>query len=108
MFIRPGVGEALLPDAPFDVDQPLLDVDSQLTLASAIADRAVVIDIQSEGLRVAQGGRTWWDTRPMTDQREHVPDDVEIFTLAIRYAVGTGLASVHPTQPYLLTFERQA
>jgi len=103
-----GADQALLPSAPFKPDPPLLAPDEQRSLATAIAERAVVADIESEGVRVHLDGRTWWDTRPMTDPREHAPEVIGMADEAIRYAVGSGLASVHSNQPYLLTFERQA
>lgn len=102
-----GADQALLPSAPFAPPAGLLDPDSQLSLAMAIAERAVVSDIESEGVKVRLDGVTWWDTRPMTDPREHAPEAADMATLAIRFAVGTRLAHVHPQRPYLLTFERQ-
>lgn len=101
-----GATEAPPSLAPFNANPPLLDTDAQMKLAVSIADRAVISDIESEAIRLDLDGRAWWDTRLMTDAREHAPEVVELASDSIRYAVGTGLASVHPNQPYLLTFER--
>lgn len=39
-------------------------------LAHKLADRAVVADIEGEGIpQTDEHGRTWYDTRPMLDPR---------------------------------------
>ena len=72
-------------------------------LAFEIANRAVVEDIESYAAKEVIDGRTWWDTRPRTDPREFAPASIDMADQAIAYAVGAGLASVHPQRPYLLT-----
>jgi hypothetical protein len=71
-------------------------------VAFEIANRAVVEDIESYAAKEVIDGRTWWDTRPMTDPREFRSASVDIADLAIAYAIGAGLARLHPQRPYLL------
>lgn len=73
--------------------------------AFALANQAVISDIESEARQTQRDGFIWWDTRPMTDLREHSPICVDMSHAAIEYAVCTGLALAHPVQPYLLRFE---
>jgi len=93
-----------LPSAPFLLSANPADEPHLIHLACEIANRAVVADIESECHRVQLDGRAWWDTRPMTDQREHSPEVIDMATQAIQFAVGAGLAGLHPQRPYLLTF----
>lgn len=84
--------------------QPPTDLIKQ---AFAIANAAVVADIESEGVQVVLGGWTFYDTRPMTDAREHGPEVVDMLRQAIDYALQAGLAMQHPTQPHLVRIVRQ-
>jgi len=73
-------------------------------LAFNIANQAVIEDIESYAVKEVIDGRTWWDTRPMTDPREFPPTSIDMADQAIKYAIGSGLAGVHPQRPYLLAF----
>lgn len=95
--------EAPLPNSPFVMPVNPSDATRMVYLAMQIAKQAVISDIESEAIRVDLDDYTWWDTRPMTDQREHSPPVVDMFSQAIQFAVGSGLAAVHPQRPYLIT-----
>lgn len=98
-----GADAAPLPSAPFSFPLEPDDAPQLVRLAFQLANRAVISDIESEGHKVQLDGRIWWDTRPMTDLREHSPEVVDMATAAIQYAVGSGIAAIHPQRPYLLT-----
>lgn len=70
--------------------------------AMQIADRAVIADIECDGVSEQLDGRRWYDTRPMLDPREQPADNVEMARQAIDYALGRGLAVRHPDHPHLL------
>lgn len=71
---------------------------------SNIADAAVVGDIESEaiGIDLEDDERTWYDIRPMLDEREHAPPVIDQAVMALRYALSRGLISYHPTQAHLV------
>ncbi len=74
-----------------------------LQQAMAIANRAVISDIETEGVRVDLGdGQRWYDTRPMLDPRERCPDSIEMATQALDYAEKSGLVHRHADQRFLL------
>lgn len=78
-------------------------------LAHRLADRAVVADIESEGIaQTDEHGRKWYDTRPMLDERELPPDFVEMNRQALDYAHQRGLVSPHPQQAYLVRITKAA
>ena len=86
------------PAATFTADEARV-FSSGLT----IAKRAVVADIETNGVLVAtdEPGR-WYDTRPMLDLREHSPEMVDMLTEALAFAVDTGLARTHSALPHLV------
>jgi len=72
-------------------------------LATRLADRAAVCDVETEGIRVRDfGAGRWYDTRPMLDEREHSPEGVDMLREAIAYALQRGLAQAHPHHPHML------
>lgn len=72
-------------------------------LAHKLADRAVVADIEGEGIpQTDEHGRTWYDTRPMLDPREQPDDNIEMSLQAISYAHERGLISQHPVDTHLV------
>jgi hypothetical protein len=76
-------------------------------LAHQIADRAVICDIESEGIRQTdEQGRRWYDTRPLLDPREQPDDCIEMFRQALAYAHERGLISPHPQHAHLVRFTR--
>ena len=64
-----------------------------------IADRAVICDIESEG--VAEGPRhlRCYDIRPMLDAREHSHEVVDMFSEALAYAIARGLVLMDEARP---------
>lgn len=94
-----------LPTEPFAIPEHFNEF-ATLQQATAIADRSVIADIQSEGQRVSVDGRIWYDTRPLTDPREHAAQVIDMASEAISYAVARRIASVHPQRPYLLALAR--
>lgn len=76
--------------------------------ATQIADRAVVEDIESEGLHIASlpGRPSWYDIRPMVDEREHSPQCIDMNKAAIDYALMRGLAVRHPEHAHLVRITR--
>lgn len=108
MPIQHGAEEAALPTEPFTYPEHKQNEFATLLQATLIADRAVVSDIESEGHRVQLDGRTWYDTRPMTDPREHATPVIDMAFEAITYAVARRLASVHPQRPYLLSINARS
>lgn len=73
--------------------------------ATQIADRAVVADIESEGVHIC-GCTGWYDIRPMVDEREHSPQCIDMNKLAIDYALMRGLAVRHTQHAHLLRITR--
>ena len=61
--------------------------------ARRVADRAVVADIESFGVRAgtAPDGSRLYDLRPMLDENEHGPEAIEMANQAIAYAKARGL-----------------
>ena len=77
-------------------------------LALSVADRAVMADIESYAVcsgRDAEGRRIW-DVRPMTDEREHAPEIVDMAREALAYARLRRLTVEQPDAPHLLTMTR--
>lgn len=73
--------------------------------AFVLANAAVISDIETGAQKIERDGRIWWDTRPMTDPREHSPICVDMAQQAIDYALHSGLAHAHPVQTYLLLLD---
>jgi hypothetical protein len=75
------------------------------TMASAfaIAARAVVADIESEGIRIGPPSDRCYDVRPMLDEREHSPELIDQAREAIAFALAMRLVEQDdPSQPNLL------
>jgi hypothetical protein len=85
------------------LDQMLAEL-AEVRQAISIANRAVICDIESEGHLVVEDGIRYYDVRPMTDPREHGPENVDMATEAITYAVSAGLVVAHPDpeRPWLV------
>lgn len=91
--------------ASADAPPPLGGVDLALHLlreALAIADRAVLADIECEAVAEHIEGQRWYDTRPMLDPRERPADFIEMARQAIEYAVQRGLVERHHRSAYLV------
>lgn len=86
----------------------LLPIAQHLERAMRIANAAVVADIESNcpALRSPCGTMTWYDTRPMVDEREHSPEVVDMAAVAIQYGVEAGLLLRHAEHPYWLRVAR--
>ena len=63
--------------------------------ALAIADSAVVADIECNAVAERMEGGRWYDTRPMLDPREQPDDFIEMARQSIDYAVQRGLVERH-------------
>lgn len=74
----------------------MVDQIAVLRSALAIANRAVVEDIEDECTFHWAGGHAWYDLTPMTDPREHSPQVCDMATEAIRYGIESGLLVRHP------------
>ena len=88
---------------------PALQPNAQhVARAMRLANAAVVSDIESNcpALRSACGTITWYDTRPMLDQREHSPEVIDMASEAIEYGVESGLLIRHEQHPYWLRVAR--
>lgn len=68
------------------------------------ADHAVISDITAACVALAQqpGQPCWYDTRPMTDPREHAPPQLDMAVQALQYARERGLVAQHPQHPHLV------
>lgn len=69
--------------------------------AIRIADRAVIADIETNGVRVGPRGDRLYDVRPMLDQREHGPESVDMASEALAYALARGLVQ-QAGEPWLV------
>lgn len=80
----------------------------QLADAFAIADRAVVADIESEGVpfRFDPAAPAWYDTRPLLDQRERPPELVDMARQGLAYAYTRQLIQQHPVHKHLVRIIR--
>lgn len=72
------------------------------TSRKRIAERAVISDIESEGIQVELGGVLYHDIRPMIDEREVPAEWIDMTSEAIAYALSEGLFEMHPEHRYLL------
>lgn len=74
------------------------------TMASAfhIAARAVVTDIESEGIRVGPQSDRRYDVRPMLDEREHSPELIDQAREALGFALAMRLVVQDEQQPHVL------
>lgn len=72
-----------------------------------LADRAVISDIECHAVRDTRWPeQRVWDTRPMLDEREHGPEELDMAFEAIEYARMRGLVATHAGQPHLLRILR--
>lgn len=67
-----------------------------------IADRAVLMDIESEAVRVGSSHARCYDVRPMLDPREHSAESVDMFSEALAYAITRRLVAVTEGTPWLV------
>ena len=78
---------------------PNAEPDEMLRLAFLIANRAVVADIESYGVKCAHG---YYDVRPMLDPREHAPEAIDMAREALAYALASHIAVRHPQLEHLV------
>lgn len=81
--------------------QPRSMVDHLAATMARIADRAVITDIESEGVRVGDRGERTYDIRPMLDEREQPPENIDMFGEALGYALARGIVT-QGEQPWLV------
>jgi hypothetical protein len=74
------------------------------TMASAfaIAARAVVTDIESEGVRVGPQSERCYDVRPMLDEREHSPELIDQAREALAFAAAMRIVEIDAAMPHLV------
>lgn len=79
-------------------------VTSMFATAVAIADRAVVADIECEGIRTddAATGCTWLDISSMVNEQEHAPACIDMNREALAWAFARELIQQHPTRRHLV------
>jgi len=70
--------------------------------ARHIAERAVISDIESDGIAVEFDGVRYYDIRPLVDLREVPGELLDMASEALAYALGAGIFEAHPVHPYLL------
>lgn len=82
-------------------------------LGVAIADRAVVADIEAlppeptaSGAIINDTTIAWRDTRAMLSPHEHAPQVIDMVRLALAYGTARRLLAWHPTQPHLVRIAR--
>ena len=73
-----------------------------------IAKRAVLADIETEGVLVAldEPGH-WYDIRPLQDPREHCAEVLDMFAQALAFAVDAGVVKQHSQLPHLVRVNRE-
>lgn len=109
LLTRPDLLEPLAVRVPapatIPVPQHLYD---RLHAAIRIANQAVVADIETTcpALRSPCGRFSWYDTRPMLDEREHCAAVVDMAREAITYGVDTGLLVRHDEHPHWVRVAR--
>lgn len=72
--------------------------------ALQLADRAVVCDVETEGICLAMrvDGEKLYDLTPMFDPREHSPEFLDMASQGIAYGVSRGLFELLPGPPMLV------
>jgi len=83
-------------------------IGTTVQLALAVADRAVVADIEAFAAPAGRDhrGQRLYDVRPMTDPREHSADVVDMAREALAYARLRRLITEQIDAPHLLTLTR--
>lgn len=68
-----------------------------------LANRAVVVDIESEALRLRDrpDGR-WYDLRPMLNEHEHCPEFIDMAREAIAYGLAAGVLTADPHHAHIV------
>lgn len=78
-------------------------LDDVMATMRAIADRAVITDIEIHGLRIGAPSERRYDVRPMLDEREVGPECVDMASEGLAYAIARGLVVVDdPIAPWLV------
>lgn len=105
MFITQIEHATAQPPATVPVPQHLYQ---RLQAAIRIANQAVVADVETNclALRSPCGKLTWYDVRPMLDEREHSPPVVDMAREAITYGVDTGVLVRHDEHPHWVRVAR--
>jgi hypothetical protein len=76
-----------------------LTVQERTAAAYLLADRMVVSDVESYGVRAKHLPGRVYDVRPMTDLREHPEPEVDIATIALAYGCSRGLLQPEAAHP---------
>jgi hypothetical protein len=88
--------------------QSTADAVAHLRRALHIANQAVVADVETNcpALRSPCGRLTWYDVRPMLDEREHAPQVVDMAREAITYGIDAGLLVRQEEHPHWVRVAR--
>lgn len=82
------------------------EVDA-LQLATRIADRCVVSDVECMGVRdYSLPAGPWYDVRPLLDEREHSPMVIDMARDALAWGLHRGLLQRHDCQQHLVRVMR--
>jgi hypothetical protein len=77
-------------------------MDAAVASAVRIADRAVICDIESEGVRIGAQSERRYDVRPMLDEREHSPEFIDMARESLAYAAARRLVLLDEQTPHLV------
>ena len=82
---------------------------AMVATALQLADRAVVCDVETEGICLARrlDGEKLYDVTTMFDPREHSPEFLDMASQAIAYGVSRGLFELLPGPPMLVRLLRR-
>lgn len=81
--------------------EPVPHFHALVASATAIADRAVIADIETEGDLVGAPEDRCYDIRPLIDEREHSEATLDMVSQALAYAIARGLIVFDRGQPWL-------
>lgn len=86
------------------MDEPTLK--DLLLSALAIADRAVIADIETEGLRIGVPHARCYDVGFLLDSREQPPEAIDMFKEALGYAVCRRLVEIDIAHPHIVRIKQ--
>lgn len=78
------------------------------TLATRLADRWAVVDVERCEHTTGPDGTRWYDTRYLFDEREHPIEHVHWHRESVTWLILRGLLKTHPKHPHLVRLLPQA
>lgn len=92
---------------PIDIQPHGLQLKDNLTAtAFALAERAVIVDIETEGTRVGSPTERRWDLTAPLGLYEHSPELVDQFREALAFGVVRGLLRFDAANPNIVQILR--